>query len=173
MRGFVYLIGSPTFGWYKIGKANRPDVRVENLGVLLPFRVEVLAVWKAEHSLGFERQLHDRFSAQRINGEWFKFSPQVIASLVNDADLIFNRVFPNGNLRLERFSNLERDCQEGKRLVVRTKKDYGYTVAQQEIKKRHSMLSRRLKKLRIRVANLKSAISIPAPAGALTGATGE
>jgi len=36
MIGYVYLIGSPTFGWYKIGKSRKPEIRIENLGILLP-----------------------------------------------------------------------------------------------------------------------------------------
>ena len=42
MEGFVYLIGSPLFGWYKIGKSKTPEVRVSNLGILLPFKLKII-----------------------------------------------------------------------------------------------------------------------------------
>ena len=32
-EGYVYLIGTPVFGWYKIGKSKTPVVRVQNLGI--------------------------------------------------------------------------------------------------------------------------------------------
>jgi hypothetical protein len=55
MTGFVYLIGSTTFGWYKIGKSITPEVRIQNLGILLPFKIEVIAVWKAANHHAMEK----------------------------------------------------------------------------------------------------------------------
>jgi hypothetical protein len=49
MAGYVYLIGTPIFGWYKIGKSITPEIRVKDLGILLPFKIKVMAIWKAEN----------------------------------------------------------------------------------------------------------------------------
>ena len=48
-RGYVYLIGSSRFGWYKIGKSRSATIRVQTLGILLPFKVEVFAVWMTDN----------------------------------------------------------------------------------------------------------------------------
>lgn len=112
MSGFVYLIGSTTFGWYKIGKSITPEVRVQNLGILLPFKVEVLAVWRAENHHALETKLHRRYSEQRINGEWFQFSKKEIGAITDsvsrEAELVNS---------LDKFSNIIED-KLGKHSVV-------------------------------------------------------
>ena len=72
--GFVYLIGSRQFGWYKIGKSLTPETRVRNIGEFLPFVVEVFAVWKTDNYTLLETFMHGKYSSHRINGEWFSFS---------------------------------------------------------------------------------------------------
>ena len=74
MSGYVYLIGSPTFGWYKIGKSKTPEVRVKDLGILLPFKLHIIGVWAAENHHLMETALHEMYASCRINGEWFEFS---------------------------------------------------------------------------------------------------
>lgn len=71
--GYVYLIGSPQHGWYKIGKSTRPDIRSKELGILLPFEIHTIALWKSDRYSFLETYLHERFVEQRINGEWFSF----------------------------------------------------------------------------------------------------
>ncbi len=67
MAGHVYLIGSRTFNWYKIGKSGNAAIRVAELGILLPFRIEVIAVWKAQNHHELEKLLHEKHAAQRIS----------------------------------------------------------------------------------------------------------
>lgn len=55
MSGYVYLIGSPIFGWYKIGKSITPEVRIKNLGILLPFKIDIICIWKAENHHKLQR----------------------------------------------------------------------------------------------------------------------
>ena len=74
MAGYVYLIGTPTFGWYKIGKSSTPEVRVKDLGILLPFKLYIIGVWYAENHHLMETTLHEIYSSCRINGEWFEFT---------------------------------------------------------------------------------------------------
>lgn len=84
MAGHVYLIGSPLFRWYKIGKSSNASIRVTDLGVLLPFRIEVVAVWKTNNYHQLERDLHLKHAANRINGEWFSFSKEEVKGIVDD-----------------------------------------------------------------------------------------
>ncbi len=102
MAGYVYLIGSPTFKWYKIGKSTNAQIRVTTLGVLLPFRIEVIAVWKTNNPSGLEYSLHERCAESRINGEWFSFTDQEVKAIVEDMLWAQTDVLPT-------FSNMERD----------------------------------------------------------------
>ena len=59
MSGYVYLIGSPLFGWYKIGKSKTPEIRVNHLGILLPFKIHIIGVWSAKNHSLLETTLHE------------------------------------------------------------------------------------------------------------------
>ena len=83
-RGYVYLIGSSRFGWYKIGQSRTAEIRVQTLGILLPFKIEVFAVWKTEHPVRLEAAMHEKYSEYRINGEWFSFQEYERAKVVSD-----------------------------------------------------------------------------------------
>jgi hypothetical protein len=84
-RGFVYLIGNRKFGWYKIGKAKTPDIRIQHVGILLPFSIELIALWKVENPLGCERIMHSLYASYRINGEWFGFFPETLQNLIDNS----------------------------------------------------------------------------------------
>jgi Meiotically Up-regulated Gene 113 (MUG113) protein len=84
MPGYVYLIGSHTFHWWKIGKSSDAKIRLPAIGILLPFKIEVAAVWKTEGPSVMENMLHQRCAANRINGEWFSFSEAEVDALVLD-----------------------------------------------------------------------------------------
>ena len=74
MAGYVYLIGTTTFGWYKIGKSITPEIRIKDLGILLPFKITIIGVWKAVNHHLMEKTLHEIYASSRINGEWFEFT---------------------------------------------------------------------------------------------------
>lgn len=84
MAGHVYLIGSRKFHWFKIGKSNNAAIRIADLGILLPFRIEIIAVWKVANHHLFERLLHEKYQLNRINGEWFTFGDQQLDKIVED-----------------------------------------------------------------------------------------
>jgi hypothetical protein len=84
MAGYVYLIGSPIFHWYKIGKTSQPKIRITELGILLPFRIEIVAIWKAANHNELERLLHLKHEPFRINGEWFLFNKKQITSILEE-----------------------------------------------------------------------------------------
>lgn len=83
-RGYVYLIGSVRFGWYKIGKSKNASIRINHLGILLPFRIEIFGVWKTDNPTLLESHLHDKYRSNRINGEWFSFTAERVRSLLSD-----------------------------------------------------------------------------------------
>lgn len=119
MAGYVYLIGTPVFGWYKIGKSVSPEIRIKDLGILLPFKIKVLSVWKAENHHLMEKTLHEIYKDKRINGEWFEFTkPEiygVIESIPEEARIYLDNT--------DRFSNVEEDTRNNKKVIgVRTQK---------------------------------------------------
>lgn len=73
-KGYVYLIQSPT-GAYKIGRTADPGDRLRTFNVKLPFEVEYVCVIATDDMYALERQLHGKFAAKRVNGEWFILSP--------------------------------------------------------------------------------------------------
>jgi len=138
MAGFVYLIGNSTFRWYKIGKSKTPEVRVQDLGVLLPFKIKVFGVWKAHDHTALERLLHEKYSEKRINGEWFEFNSATVAELFaylpEEARVT--------DLRLSTFSNIEEDLRKGRKVLVRSQKKIKLTPEAHEQKKAESMALR-------------------------------
>ena len=117
MAGHVYLIGSPTFKWYKIGKSSNAAIRVTELGILLPFRVEVIAVWKAANHHELERLLHEKYADVRINGEWFSFADEQIEAILTELQAASTNVASG-------FSNVEKNIAPGGKVIrIKFKKD--------------------------------------------------
>lgn len=75
--GVIYLLGSPE-GYCKIGRTKNLTQRLLQIGLQLPFRVEVIHSFKAKDCIAMERTLHRRFAHARKNGEWFLLSPKEI-----------------------------------------------------------------------------------------------
>lgn len=145
MAGYVYLIGNPIFHWYKIGKSKSPDIRVRDLGVLLPFKIKVFAIWKAENHHLMEQTLHEIHAVNRINGEWFEFDGSEIGRLINSIPTE-TRVFFES---LDSFSNVYKDTKGKRRVIgVRTEKLRGnFTPEEREAKKLAAIEKQRQKKL--------------------------
>jgi hypothetical protein len=109
MSGYVYLIGSYRYKWFKIGKSRVPDIRIKDIGVLLPFKIEIVAIWKAKNHSLLESILHEKYAKNHINGEWFKFGEenvtQILKHLPEEA-----RIYPKYNNQEEskfaKFSNI-------------------------------------------------------------------
>ncbi len=68
--GFVYLVQSPT-GLYKIGRSVNPNDRLKTFSVKLPFEVSFACLIQTEDMYALESELHRRFAAKRVAGEWF------------------------------------------------------------------------------------------------------
>lgn len=69
----VYLIGNKKYNFLKIGKSDKPWMRLSALNSpQLPFPIEMLALIKVGNSDSWiENQLHKAFSKKRLRGEWF------------------------------------------------------------------------------------------------------
>lgn len=148
MAGYVYLIGTPIFGWYKIGKSITPEVRIKDLGILLPFKIKVMSVWRAENHHLMEATLHEIYKDKRINGEWFEFSKQeifkVIESIPEEA-----RIYLDNS---DKFSNIELDTKDDKTVIgLRLRKG---PFSEEELKehgkyyKHHKEVTKVLRKLK-------------------------
>jgi len=73
--GFIYFVHADGTDRYKIGLTNNLDRRMKELnGKQSPF--ENRLQWSIEvcDMRSAEKDLHDRFHARRVNGEWFQFS---------------------------------------------------------------------------------------------------
>jgi hypothetical protein len=138
VSGHVYLIGSPTFHWYKIGKSSNAAIRVNQLGILLPFRIEVVAVWKVQAPRVIEYSLHKKYEKSRINGEWFHFEKAQVDEIV--ADMLWaSTPIATG------FSNLPADyAPEGKIIKFRYNSDL--TPEERERRKQEAMFKKRASK---------------------------
>ena len=148
MTGFVYLIGTPVFGWYKIGKSITPEVRIRDLGILLPFKIDIIAVWQAQDHSMLERTLHEIYASSRINGEWFEFARKEVQTLIESIPAE-SKVYP-GQLEnvLDRFSNIIEDTRLEKKVIgVRTQKLRGnFTTEEREEKRQAAIERQRLKR---------------------------
>ena len=72
----VYIIRQGDDGPVKIGWANDVEARRKQLQVSHhePLRV----IRTIEGNLATERWLHEQFAAQRLEGEWFEFHPEMV-----------------------------------------------------------------------------------------------
>lgn len=143
MSGCVYLIGNSTFRWYKIGKSKTPEVRVQDLGVLLPFKIKVFGVWKAHDHTALERLLHEKYKEHRINGEWFEFDGKLVKTFF---EFMPEEALVSG---FDRFSNIEEDLREGRKVLVRKMRQGGgnLTEEQRKQKRDEGIICQRLKKV--------------------------
>lgn len=75
IAGHVYLIKSSE-GVYKIGKAVSVKDRMKSFGITLPFDIELIHTIDTSDYTKLELELHERFAAKRLRGEWFTLSPE-------------------------------------------------------------------------------------------------
>lgn len=80
IAGYVYLVRN-SFGHYKIGMSTNPKKRIKNLGVDLPFEIVTEHLIKCTNYREAEYQLHKKYAAKRVNGEWYALSEQDVADI--------------------------------------------------------------------------------------------
>lgn len=81
LPAWVYII-SDSKGTYKIGIANDPLRRLTQLQTGHPSKLSILLLLKGSTQL--EKELHQRFSTKRIQGEWFMLTNEDIVQLQID-----------------------------------------------------------------------------------------
>lgn len=148
MAGHVYLIGTRKYGWYKIGKSSNATIRVTHLGILLPFRVEVIAIWKANNHHELEKLLHEKYDLHRINGEWFGFSEQQVNEMVESMKMAAVSILAN-------FSNIEAYVEARDRKRTKKEKPF-YTQEYRERRKQEDIARRAKRKSQTKLLDTKT-----------------
>lgn len=85
MPGTIYFIGG-NVGPIKIGFTTNIETRLRRLQMNSPRRLRVLAARNG--SRRDELELHRRYGEQRLHGEWFKRSPELVAVIESLVDAI-------------------------------------------------------------------------------------
>jgi len=84
-RGWVYvarmIIPNYEHCPIKIGYTRDPDRRRQTLQASGPYEVEWLGCWQAEDGRYSEADLHNYFRENRLTGEWFRPSRELLAWL--------------------------------------------------------------------------------------------
>lgn len=139
MSGYVYLIGNSIFGWYKIGKSITPEIRIKDLGILLPFKIKVYSIWEAKNHHLMESTLHEIYDINRINGEWFEFTGDEIGKLI-DSIPAETRIYLDNS---DKFSNIEIDTKSSRRVLgVRKENLRGNFTSEEREKRRIESIER-------------------------------
>lgn len=87
--GFIYFVHANLTNRYKIGLTNNLDRRMKELnGKQSPFENKMLWSIEVSDMRSAEKDLHDRFDARRVNGEWFRFDE----SELGEVKSIYDRV---------------------------------------------------------------------------------
>ena len=69
--GYVYVAFNPKTGFYKIGSARRPHVRLAQLSAEMRSECVMLHTIATNHALRLEREVQARFLTAHLGGEWF------------------------------------------------------------------------------------------------------
>lgn len=85
--GYVYLVQSLTaLSYYKIGRTAKPEQRMKRFEVKLPFEIQPICFIKTDDMYALEKKLHERFAAQRADGEFFALSDADVDYIKSLAD---------------------------------------------------------------------------------------
>lgn len=85
--GYVYVMRlwthtDPEMCPYKIGKTTSPKIRASQLGIKMPFEMSIILLLPTNDMDQLERDLHDAYWTQRLNGEWFHLPRELMSELV-------------------------------------------------------------------------------------------
>jgi len=78
VKGYVYLVRHDRE--FKIGRSNDVTRRRREISLLLPKDLEHVHVIETDDPEGIERYWHERFSARRLKGEWFRLTIDDVAA---------------------------------------------------------------------------------------------
>lgn len=111
----VYAVQAVTLGLVKIGVADDAVKRLRELRNFSPDRLNLLGLAKCSRFGLLERELHQRFAAQRRHGEWFEPTDEMLWYIQDTMDWNTRRVRvcqreldqPDAERRLKRYRRRE------------------------------------------------------------------
>jgi hypothetical protein len=71
---YVYVIRAGRTDWYKIGKTNDPEGRLQSLQTGSPHKLKLLHAFRADNATAAEEELHRLLHGKRLEGEWFNLT---------------------------------------------------------------------------------------------------
>jgi hypothetical protein len=88
-KEFIYFVQLVGIEAVKIGKTSGESInqRINQLSVSAPLGIEVLGFFETNNSIEKERQLHHRFAAHRLKGEWFKITKEHVQMVLQDENV--------------------------------------------------------------------------------------
>jgi hypothetical protein len=81
---YVYIVRDSIMGACKIGIANDYRNRLGSLQTACPQELYLVAVIQSTENKRIEKELHKKYAAQNIRGEWFALSDDDIKNIVAD-----------------------------------------------------------------------------------------
>lgn len=84
--GYVYLIGSLDSMFFKIGISKNPQSRLKALQTSNPTPLEIITACKCSRPSDEESKLHALYSKHRQQGEWFKFTGDMLGKCIKQID---------------------------------------------------------------------------------------
>ena len=85
-EGFVYIVQGDQY--FKIGCTNNIKKRMHALGVKSPFPLQTHIVIPSDNIEFLEQQLHKRFAAKHVRGEWFSLSQEDLVAISHEYSTI-------------------------------------------------------------------------------------
>lgn len=110
-RAVVYFVEAS--GRVKIGYTRDIHKRISALRTAIPGELRLLR--RIDGGRSIEKWLHKQFGAQRLNGEWFRFHPDMLSIIPPDEIIRPKRRIVRKNIRLtvlERLRNAEKAGRE-------------------------------------------------------------
>lgn len=80
-HGFIYVLKGVGTDTYKIGLSKTPIKRIDRLGVVLPFPIQILTLIKTNHMRRAESYLHQFYAEKKRRGEWFRLNTEDVIDL--------------------------------------------------------------------------------------------
>jgi len=97
----VYFIGNKEKQLVKIGKANQPKRRIEEIQVGFPYQLEIFLIIEGNEAI--EKTLHNKFKNKHIRGEWFILDEDIL-SFIDNPQIEINTIYQDSLDHMVRYS---------------------------------------------------------------------
>ncbi|MBN2521434.1 MAG: GIY-YIG nuclease family protein [Bacteroidales bacterium] len=85
-KKYLYIIRIINTNYYKIGIANNPERRLNDLQIAIPFELTIIYKKQFSDFYLIETYIHNTFINKHIRGEWFELAAYDINSIQNFLD---------------------------------------------------------------------------------------